>query len=184
MSAATPEAPAVTDAPWWRPVPFVVGAWASIVAAAATIEVPWPVQRGALFLHLASLVAGFGAVIVADVHGVLWLTGRRTLGDVVRVTDALHPLIRGGLAGLVASGLFLDPALDLPRTWLKLALVLAAAINGLWATHLSRRLGALDLSQPVAATEPALLAKVMVCGAVSQAAWWGATLVGFLATTS
>jgi hypothetical protein len=29
-----------------------------------------------------------------------------------------------------------------------------------------------------------LLLKVMGAGAISQAAWWGATIIGFLATTS
>jgi hypothetical protein len=34
------------------------------------------------------------------------------------------------------------------------------------------------------ALDPGLLLKVMAAGAISQAAWWEATRIGFLATTS
>src|SRR4051812_10967608 len=59
----------------------------------------------ALFVHLASLVAGFGAVMVIDWTGLLWMLGRRTFLDVTRTADALHLMIWLGLAGLTFSGI-------------------------------------------------------------------------------
>jgi hypothetical protein len=162
----------------------VIAAWGAVVAVASIIHVPWPVRRGALFLHLAALVAGFGAVLVVDLHGVLWLIGRRRLGDLLHITSALHPVIWGGLVGLVASGLLLHPNVALPRTQIKLVLVLVATVNGLWAHQLSRQLAAQPRGSTASGIDQRLLAKVMGSGAISQAAWWGSTLIGFLATTS
>ncbi len=155
-----------------------------VIAVASTVHPPWAVRRGALFLHLAALVAGFGAVLVVDLHGVLWLIGRRRLGDLLQVTSALQPLIWGGLVVLVASGLFLGPNLAVPRTKIKLVLVLAATLNGMWAHGLSRQLEAHAGDATAHRVDQRLLLKVMGAGAISQASWWGATLIGFLATTS
>jgi hypothetical protein len=163
---------------------LVVAAWAMAIAVASVIDAPWPLRRGALFLHLGALVAGFGAVLVVDLHGVLWLIGRRRLGDLLTITDALQPLIWGGLAVLVASGVLLAPNLGLPRTDVKLVLVLVAALNGMWAHELSGRLRAHAAHVAAGAVDQGLLLKVLGAGAISQAAWWGATLIGFLATTS
>jgi hypothetical protein len=162
----------------------VTGVWALAIAAASTIHSPWALHRGALFLHLAALVAGFGAVLVVDLHGVLWLIGRRRLGDLLLITSALQPLIWGGLIALVASGLFLSPNLALPRTQIKLVLVLVATLNGMWAHGLSRQLAAHPAETTAHRVDQNLLLKVMGAGAISQGAWWGATLIGFLATTS
>ena len=166
------------------PVWLVVGGWLAVIAVAAVLTPPWPVRRGALFLHLASLVAGFGAVLIADLHGVLWLIGRRRLRDLLQVTSALQPLIWGGLIGLVASGMLLQPNVLVPRTQIKLVLVLVATLNGMWAHRLSRRLESEPPDAVAAGVDQGLLVRVMAAGAISQAAWWGATLVGFLATTS
>lgn len=162
----------------------MVSVWAAVIAVASILHPPWALHRGALFLHLAALVAGFGAVLVVDLHGVLWLIGRRRLGDLLLVTAALQPLIWGGLIVLVASGLFLRPNLALPRTQIKLALVLVATLNGMWAHGLSRQLEAHPAPTTAHRVDQTLLLKVMGAGAISQAAWWGATLIGFLATTS
>jgi hypothetical protein len=163
---------------------FVLAAWATVIGVAWMIHASWAVRRGALFLHLAALVAGFGAVLVVDLHGVLWLVGRRRLGDLRQVSSALHPVIWGGLIVLVASGMLLQPNLVLPRTIIKLVLVLVATINGLWAHRLSRQLEAHPADTSACSIDQHLLLKVMGAGAISQAAWWGATLIGFLTTTS
>jgi hypothetical protein len=190
MTAPTRDA-AVTTTLRRRPTPrptraawLVVAAWAVVVLAASVIHAPWPLHRAALFIHLAALLAGFGAVLAVDLHGVLWLIGRRRLGDLLQITSALQPLIWGGLVGLVASGLLLRPNLLLPRTMIKLVLVLVATLNGMWAHHLSGRLKDHPVDATAGAVDQRLLLKIMGAGAISQAAWWGATLIGFLATTS
>lgn len=125
-------------------------------------------------------------MLVADIHGVLWLIGRRRLREVLQVTAALHPVIWGGLMliGLVASGILLHPNLSLPRTQIKLVLVLVATLNGMWAHRLTRRLEEHDPAATAHRVDQQLLLNPMAAGAISQASWWGATLIGFLATTS
>jgi hypothetical protein len=78
----------------------------------------------------------------------------------------------------------LGPNLLLPRTMIKLVLVLIAALNGMWAHGLSRQLRDHPSDTTARSVDQRLLLKVMGSGAISQAAWWGATLIGFLATTS
>jgi hypothetical protein len=158
--------------------------WACAIVTAALVSTPWYVHRAALFVHLVSLVAGFGAVLVADVHGVLWMLGRRRLDQLLAVTHTLHAMIWSGLLGLTLSGVLLHPALSLPRTRIKLGLVLVAGLNGLWVGALSKRLARQRASLHPSAIDRRLMVSVMASGAISQAAWWGATLVGFLATTS
>ncbi len=163
---------------------LVIGAWLVVIAIAATTRAPWPLQRGALFLHIAALIGGFGAVLAVDLHGVLWLIGQRRLGDLLKITSALQPLIWGGLLVLVASGLLLRPNVALLRTQIKLVLVLVATLNGLWAHHLHNELKANRSEATAPLVDQRLLFKVMAAGAISQVAWWGSTLIGFLATTS
>ena len=172
-----------TVSPWTRRLGWVIGGWLVVVTIASLNQPSWPLRRGALFLHLAGLVAGFGAVLVADVHGVLWLVGQRRLADLLQITSALQPLIWAGMIALVASGLLLHPNISLLRTKIKLVLVLVATINGMWAHQLTKQLAAQTGDAP-AHVDQRLLLKVMGSGAISQGAWWGATLIGFLATTS
>ncbi|MGH8868927.1 MAG: hypothetical protein ACRDYU_13135 [Actinomycetes bacterium] len=152
------------------------GVWAAAVWVAAHLEADPALHTAALFAHLASLVVGLGAVMVVDLVGLLWLLGRRSILDVARVVDLGHLAIWVGLAGLVLSGVLLHPDLSSPLVWLKLFLVLAVGLNGLHA-HAIRQL----LHRLAAPTPPrGLVARVLVAGLLSQAGWWGATLVGFL----
>lgn len=129
----------------------------------------------ALFLHLASLVLGFGAVLAADYNALLYLTGRCTLQDALSSTARLHIPIWTGLAGLVASGVMLQPDLGSVPTRIKLGLVLILTVNGLQAGLLNRRLTQQDTTPPAR--------RLMIWGAstalVSQTCWWGAVLIGF-----
>jgi hypothetical protein len=181
MTAPSPAvtAPARTNLVW-----RILAVWFLVVALASIVEPSWAVRRGALFLHLGALIAGFGAVLVVDLHGVLWLIGRRRLADLLTVSSALHPVIWGGLVVLVASGLLLNPDITLLRTQIKLVLVLVATLNGVWAHGLTRQLESQPHQAAAGAVDQRLLARVMCAGAISQTAWWGATLIGFLATTS
>ncbi|MFP1629727.1 hypothetical protein ACLB9X_32235 [Streptomyces sp. 5K101] len=125
---------------------------------------------------MVSLVVGFGAVLVIDYFGLLWLTGKHTLGDVLRLTNSLHAPVWVGMAGLVLTGLFLNPDLSSTLTRLKVAAVLVIALNGICATALQRYLTRLAQEVP---SQPVLLRGAAVA-AVSQAGWWLAVVVGFL----
>jgi hypothetical protein len=133
-------------------------------------------HTAALFVHLASLVLGFGAVLVADYFALLCLTGRYTLRDALNGTARLHVPIWTGLVGLVASGMMLHPDLGSTLTRIKLGLVLVLTLNGLQAGLLNRRMtrkAATPLAYP-------FLAWGAATAVVSQVCWWGAVLIGFL----
>ncbi|MGH9008562.1 MAG: hypothetical protein ACRDYF_01805 [Acidimicrobiia bacterium] len=179
-STTTPPSRRVTD------YAAVTGAWAVAIVAAAIFPLEDPqVARVALFIHLASMAIGFGAVIVIDVYGLLWLFGHRTLAELVALDAAAHTVIAVGVGGLLASGIALQPDLDTPLAWFKMLLVLVLMLNGLAAQRLLVRLGGTlppatrGDSIPWAAFQRGLAAAL-----VSQASWWGAIAIGFITNAS
>jgi hypothetical protein len=167
---------AASAMPSWTP--FVATAIAIGAATPAACWLAHHVHAGqtlhdaALFAHLASLVVGFGSVLVVDWVALRWAFGRRSLIDVVRSADDVTMLIWIGYAGLVASGVLLSPDLTSIATRIKLGAVLLIGWNGLVATALSRRLHARPSRN--------LMLASATCAGVSQAAWWTATTIGFL----
>lgn len=150
--------------------------WAATTWIALHLRADVTLHTAALFVHLASLILGFGAVLAIDYYGALWLTGRKTLREVLDVTAPLHVPVWAGLGGLLFSGAFLHPDLSSPLTCLKLGLVLVLSLNGVQASALHRRLAAVE-GGPV---RRSLLIRGAVTAFVSQAAWWGAVAIGFL----
>lgn len=190
LPAAGPEAPApvaviprdeapTPPLPEWFVVPvvvFVCAAWAASVWVSGHV-VPDPALREvALFVHLAALIAGFGAVLVIDWIGCLWAIGRRTFLDVTRTADAVHGVIWASLVALTASGALLAPDTGSVLTRIKLALVLVIALNGVHAHVLQPRLSAYE---PGGRPPAALLARSAATAGVSQACWWTAMVIGF-----
>ncbi|MBL1086103.1 hypothetical protein JK359_29780 [Streptomyces actinomycinicus] len=163
---------------WWTVAAAALGVCLGLTACAwisLHLHVDDTLHTAALFVHLASLVLGFGAVLSADYHALLWLTGRCTLTDAMAGTSRLHVPIWAGLAGLVASGALLQPDLGSALTRTKLALVLALTLNGLQAGLLTRRMRARrDGTVP-----PRLLLWGAGTALVSQVCWWGAVVIGF-----
>ncbi|WP_433242797.1 hypothetical protein ACQPYK_38720 [Streptosporangium sp. CA-135522] len=146
------------------------------VWVSAHLQADLTLRTVALFVHLASLVLGFGAVLVADYHGLLWMVGRCTLSDILVSTTRLHLPVWTGLAGLVVSGVILHPDLASPLTRTKLALVLLLTLNGLQTGLLSRRM---EQGGPTS-LPPRLLAWGATTAFISQVCWWGAVVIGFL----
>lgn len=153
--------------------------WAASAWTAGQLHADPALHTVALFVHLAALVLGLGAVLAIDYYGLLWLTGRRTLRQVVEFTAPLHVPVWGGLAGLTLSGVMLEPQLSSGLTQLKLLLVLVIALNGVYATAMHRSLAAhADGERP----PTRLLARGAASAVVSQVGWWGAVLIGFYNT--
>jgi hypothetical protein len=154
----------------------VATALLAVAVWSSTLVRPSPLLHDvALFAHLGFVILGFGAVLVADYFFALWVLGRSTFAEAIGHTARLHPLIWSGLAGLVASGVLLEPDLTLGTTTLKLGLVAALTVNGVQATALSERMSAVD-GDP----SRGLLIWGGITSVVSQACWWGAILIGFL----
>lgn len=162
--------------PAYVPVLAMVTGWGAMFLIAGHVHAGAGVHRVALFVHLASLVLGFGAVLTLDWSGLMWLLRRHDLLTLVRIAQVVHTPIWLGLGGLTLSGMLLGPDTGSPLTVLKLLAVLAVAVNGLGAAAVQRRLTALDGRTPPL---PLLLTSMLVA-TVSQAGWWTATVVGFL----
>jgi hypothetical protein len=165
--------------PWWILVSLalmVCAIWAVAIWAAAHVHAAHGLRTAALFAHLACLVLGFGAVLTLDAYAALWLLGRRTLSEVLRVAGGVHLLVWAGLTGLVLSGVFLRPDLDSPFTQLKLVLVLIVGLNGAHVLAIQRRLEASGDRRP----PTRLVLRSGTAALISQAGWWGAMLIGFL----
>ncbi|MFJ9810954.1 hypothetical protein ACIRTB_22290 [Streptomyces sp. NPDC101158] len=174
------EAPLRDVTPGWHLT--VVGVLAAGVLAASCwtaghVHADVTLQTTARFLHVASMVAGLGSVLAVDWFAVLWLTGRRPLAGVLDTACALQTPIWAGLGGLTVSGLFLRPDLHSPLTLVKLGLVLAVIVNGLYAHRLGQLL---ERHRDDGDVPRRLLVRSGAAATVSQAGWWGATFIGFL----
>ncbi len=156
-------------------IALVIG-WAAMFITVPYLPTGTGIRPVALFLHLAALVFGFGAVLSLDWFGLMWMLGRQDLMALVRAAQVAHTPIWLGLAGLTLSGVLLAPDVSAPLTEVKLLAVLIVALNGLCATKVQDRLLALDGQAP---PRRLLLAAAGVA-TVSQAGWWVATAVGFL----
>jgi hypothetical protein len=185
---SAPATPATTT-PATRPgldYVAVAGAWAVVVVTAAVFPLDHPlVARVALFIHLVSMAIGFGAVIVIDVYGILWLLGQRTLAELVDLDAAAHTVIAVGVGALLASGIALQPNLATPLAWFKMLLVLVLMLNGLAAQRMLTRLRRTLPPTTRGASIPwAAFQRGLTAAMVSQASWWGAIAIGFITTGS
>jgi hypothetical protein len=135
----------------------------------------------ALFIHLVSLIVGFGAVIVIDFAGFLWLLKKRRLDFIVRVARVTQPLIWAGWCGLVASGIVLITLKGYVDglTILKLFFVAMLGLNGIFL-HIIKQ----ALERRAAHGENNLpfiwQYRVGLSSFISQLGWWGALTIGFV----
>jgi len=163
----------------------VTAAWLAVVIAAPRQQPGAVVHTVALFVHLGSVLVGFGAVLLVDWFGLLWLAGRRSLADVLRTAEGAHVPTWLGFAGLLASGVFLGPPAG-P----KMVAVLVVGLNGVYAGALLPRLsrhresrgsGVGSPAEPTRSGAPtALLIRSVAATTISQMAWWTAVVAGFL----
>ena len=137
---------------------------------------PW-LRIVALFVHLISLVVGFGSVLAVDWYGLLSLSGRVTIGDVLLTAERMTPLIWIGLAGLTASGVVLKPDLGSWLVVVKLCCVLGVGIVGVLALSTSRLM---ERQMPTPAR--LVVRRGMVLAGASQMFWWTAVIIGFITT--
>jgi len=157
-----------------------VVAWLLSVTMSPLVSLDGYVHNIDLVVHDLCLVVAFGAIILVDWHGFLWLIGRRGLGEIIRLDGAATPLIWGGLAGLLATGAFLSPHLENPMTDAKLGAVLVLSLNGIMLIPLMRRLARLPDDTTFAALSLGQRVHLLSCLVVSQVCWWTAIIIGFI----
>jgi hypothetical protein len=146
-----------------------------LVVLSTFINPPHWLQVIALFVHLISLVVGFGSVLAVDWYGLLSLSGRVTIGDVLLTAERMTPLIWIGLAGLTASGVVLKPNLGSWLIVVKLSCVLGVGIVGVLALSTSRLM---ERQMPTPAQS--VVRRGMVLAGASQTFWWTAVIIGFM----
>jgi hypothetical protein len=146
-----------------------------LVLLSTLLNPPQWLQVIALFVHLISLVVGFGSVLAVDWYGLLSLSGRVTIGDVLLTAERMTPLIWIGLAGLTASGVVLKPDLSSWLIVVKLGCVLGVGIVGVLALSTSRLM---ERQMPTPAQS--VVRRGMVLAGASQTFWWTAVIIGFM----
>jgi hypothetical protein len=148
-----------------------------LVLLSTLLNPPHWLQVVALFIHLISLVVGFGSVLAVDWYGLLSLSRRVTIGDVLLTAERMTPLIWIGLTGLTASGVVLKPDLTSWLIVVKLGCVLGVGIVGVLALSTSRLM---ERQMPTPARS--VVRRGMVLAGASQTFWWTAVIIGFLTT--
>lgn len=138
-----------------------------------------PLFYGFLLVHLVSLIVGFGAVIVIDAMGLLWVRGRVPARRLINVAEVTQKVIWIGWGGLVVSGsamLYLKGYID-ALTTVKVFLVAMIGVNGLALHFIKKSLRGIVRYESV---PPVHKYHIVVTSVVSQVGWWGALLIGFL----
>ncbi len=133
----------------------------------------------ALFVHLVSLITGFGAVIVIDMFGLLWMGRRVSMMLVNQVADITQRLVWLGWGGLVVSGtvlITLKGYVD-NLTMIKLFFVAMLGVNGYLLHRIKHSMRGHAENQPMSRE---LMFRIGFSSFLSQLGWWGALTIGFL----
>ena len=158
-------------------------AWLASVLIGGHLDPGPGIHRIALAAHILALVLSFGAILVLDWVGLLWLLGRRDVHDTHRLDSAAQPLIWGGLAVLLISGALLHPELTSPPTQIKLVSILVLMLNGLVLTRTTKQLHQLPPGTLFTAMAVGLRARLLAALCISQTCWWTSVLIGLLNST-
>lgn len=161
----------------------VTAAWILSVSLGAVLRVDPGVAKIALIAHTISLVAAFGAVLLVDWVGFLWLISRRKLVETSRIESAAMPIIWGGLAGLLVTGALINPDMESPLTIIKVSAVLVLMLNGILLIPCMRRLNSMPAGTKFGDVPPGMRVHLLICLAISQTCWWTAMVVGFINST-
>lgn len=124
------------------------------------------------------MIIGFGAVIVIDSLGLLWILKKIKLQFVQDVAGLTQRLIWLGWSGLVLSGtglLVLKGFID-NLTAIKIFFVAMLGLNGLFLHTIKKSFECVTDETNI----PAILKfRMTLASAISQMGWWGALIIGF-----
>lgn len=158
----------------------VVGLLALSVLLSALLTPSSGVYRAGVILHVLSLVIGFGAVVLVDWHGLLWIAGRRTLYESRRVAESAGPIIWAAIVGLLASGTVLRPQLGSLLTWIKISAILLIVLNGVAVNSLSKELSIQPPERRLRDLSGDVRRRLFASAATSQTGWWIAIAIGLI----
>lgn len=132
-----------------------------------------------LFVHLSSLILGFGSVLVTDLYGLLWTWDRVRFTQLIRVSGVTEKFVWAGWIGMVVAGvplLVLKGEID-HLMMIKLFFVVLIGINGLALHKLHSKVEGFSQGEDV---PNIFMFRLILSLFVSQLGWWGALLIGFL----
>lgn len=132
-----------------------------------------------LFVHLVSLITGFGAVIVIDTFGLLWIIGKVRMSFVTQVANITQRLIWLGYTGLVLTGipLILMKESISGLSTLKIFVVILVGINGVYLHIIKKSMGEVSDDTTVSNLNKF---RITLASTISQLGWWTAIVIGFL----
>jgi len=133
------------------------------------------------FIHLISLIMGFGAVIVIDTFGLLWVMNKIKLQTVNQTANITQRLIWIGWLGLVITGtiLVLMRGSISNITMVKVFFVAMLGVNGIFLHLIKKNFDKLKDLENI----PAIYKfRIALTSVISQLGWWGAIVIGFLNT--
>ncbi len=137
-----------------------------------------------LFVHLVGFALGFGAVMLVDAVGLLWVFRKAKAEQLGWLSGVAQKIIWSSVAIQIVTGsMLLNPEYITIRTKVKLAAVLILAINGLVLDRLRKQM--LSYKQDDFWKFPRsfqLLSVVAI--SLSQLCWWAATIIGFISSSS
>jgi hypothetical protein len=154
--------------------------WSLAVMVGTSVTLQGPLHVLAVAAHILAMVLAFGAILLVDWHGFLWLIGKRELSETIRLDDAASPLIWVGITAMLFTGAFLSPHLNNPLTVIKLAAVLILILNGIMLIPLMRRLLVMPPTTTFGALTPGQRFHMLACLTISQVCWWTAIVIGFV----
>ena len=132
-----------------------------------------------LFFHLSFLILGFGSVLVTDLFGLLWMRDHIRFKQIVHISGITTYFVWAGWTGMVLTGIplaLLKGKVD-ELMIIKLFFVLLIGLNGIVLHLHQKRLKSFDSEHEVTMHFMFHLGFSLF---VSQLAWWGAMLIGFL----
>ena len=162
----------------------IAAGWAASIWISQLIVAPPWLHSIALFVHLASLIVGFGAVLMVEWYGILWMTEWRSVRDLRQVDLTLKLPIWAGLIGLLASGALLHPDLSSPATLVKLGAVLVLSLNGVALTRWTMYFAGFPRKMRFQALPKRARVRFIGSAILSQIAWWTAVIIGMVNSTS
>ncbi len=137
-----------------------------------------------LFFHLIGFAFGFGAVMLVDIVGILWVLRRVKAKQVIWLSGITQYVIWLALFVQIITGINLLEFDEISlRTKIKLLAVVILGINGLVLDRIRTRLIAFDQAdfwKLPRAFQAASIAAI----SLSQLGWWTATIIGFMTASS
>jgi hypothetical protein len=131
-----------------------------------------------LFFHVVSFITGFGAVIVIDTFGLLWLAKKVELKQVTKVASVTQGLIWLGWTGLVVTGTYLliQKGTVSNLTMIKLFFVAMLGFNGILLHRLKK---VMDVYAEKNDVPDLYKFRIGLSSFMSQLGWWGALIIGY-----